>query len=410
MHKGHRSWSTRLGIAIPVVLLTTSHAPQVPRSQFIDGAQYPGDSRKEGTAGDRRPEVPRFEEGTQVFDNEARVWESALADLDGDGHLDLVFTSLGSATQVLFNDGTGHFRNSGQALASGTHGIAIDDLDGDGDQDLFLAVLGRDRPSAIYVNDGSGSFTRTNINLPLPSSERVALVDIDGDGDLDAYLWYSGRLYVNDGTGTFSQSPTTLPRSPAFADLNGDGVVDVLSTPPGRGFGIHLNDGAGTFIEHGFLPKPDLKFSYVGFVDVDNDRDMDVVFSNGDDAVTHASGVLVNDGMGRLVDSGQELSRVGYGFVCTGDLNADGWADVILTDRDKPPRIWLNEGGGRFVDSGVSLGIGGLWNNCTIADIDGDGDLDVFVTRVFRGNHGVWFNRWIEDGGKRAARGASPGP
>jgi len=341
--------------------------------------------------------VPRFEEGTQVFDNAGRTWDTALADLDGDGSLDLVLTSLESPARVLFNDGTGRFRASGQSLASHSHGVAAGDLDGDGDLDLFFAVLGREQHSPVYLNDGHGFFERSTAALSLESNERIALIDIDGDGDLDAYLWYSGRLYTNDGRGNFSLSTTALPESPEFGDLDGDGHVDVLSVLPGQGFRVYLNDGEGAFAEHGFLPNSKLLFGYVAFVDVDGDRDADVVFTSGQDEMgARPAGILLNDGGGRLVDSEQELSRATFGFVCAGDLNADGWIDVVLTDSKGPPRLWLNVAG-KFEDSGVSLGVGGLWNDCTIADIDRDGDLDVFVTRVFQGNHGVWFNQRMED-------------
>ncbi len=339
--------------------------------------------------------APQLEPGSQVFEERDRIWESALADLDADGDLDLVLTSLGSGTAVLLNDGRGHFAKTDQQFENGTHGIAIGDLDGDGDQDLFFALLREG--SAIYANDGHARFRRTNTDLSLRASEIVRLADIDHDGDLDAYLWWRRELCINDGKGNFSKGSLELPNAQSFCDLDDDGAIDILTAERGSGFRVYRNDGAGGFAEHSFVPNASLTFCYTAFADVDHDGDLDVIFTNGTEKEKHPAGVLLNDGHGMLSDSGLRLSSVAYGFIGTGDLDNDGWIDLVFTGRDTPPRIWMNHGDGTFVDSGPSLGEGGNWNNCIIDDLDGDGDNDVFVTKVFGGSHGVYFNRLDKD-------------
>lgn len=336
-------------------------------------------------------DIPKFVLGSQVFPERDRIWESALSDLDGDGDPDLILTSLGSGTAVLLNDGAGLFVETEQMFESGTHGIAVGDLDGDGDKDLFFALLRGG--SAIYENDGRARFTRTNAQLAMEPSEIVHLVDLDDDGDLDAYLWWKHVLYRNDGTGVFSKSDVELPRSNSFCDLNGDGVSDVLSVEPGLGFTVHLNDKSGHFRESLFVANKSLTFCYTGFGDLDNDGDTDVIFTNGNDKTKWPAGVLFNDGTGRLTKSAVQLASVAYGFVGVGDLNDDGWLDVVLTDRTRPPTVWINDRGRTFINADIHLGNGGNWNNCIISDIDMDGDNDIFVTKVFGGSCAVWFNQ-----------------
>jgi len=339
--------------------------------------------------------IPEFKKSTQIFEQNYRTWEVALEDLDSDGDMDAVFTSLGPATQILFNDGKGNFKKSDQKFPEGIHGIAIGDIDLDGDNDLFFAPLGKNQPSPTYLNNGQGFFERSNPKLSIEGSEIVRLIDIDNDGDLDAHVLWRNMIYLNDSKGNFSRSDLILPMIPFFSDLNGDNAIDIICLNMREGFKVYLNDKKGNFNEYCFFQKNDLVFSYLGFADIDNDGDKDVIFSNGNDKVKHPAGILLNDGTGKLTDSKQMLSQVAYGYIGTGDLNNDDFIDIIITDRENPSEIWLNNGKGKFINSGIKLGKGGDWNNCIIKDVDNDGDMDVFITKVYQESHGLWFNQLI---------------
>jgi hypothetical protein len=120
-----------------------------------------------------------------------------LADVDDDGDLDVFIASWGAAgarnppDQVWLNDGTAHF-TAGDAPLTGSVQVVLGDLDGDGDLD---AVAGqhspysseKGQPSQLLLNDGKGHFSLAG-ELGGPNFQRVVLGDLDGDGDLDAVV------------------------------------------------------------------------------------------------------------------------------------------------------------------------------------------------------------------------------
>jgi len=340
------------------------------------------------------PRIPEFRRSAQAFPGNDLTWQTAFGDLDGDGDLDGVFASLDAHSCILRNDGGGRFSLSAQTLPGGMHGIEIGDLDGDGDQDLFFAPL-EGRAIPVYLNDGRGEFEATGPFVE--SSEIVRLVDLESDGDLDAYLLYSSVIYLNDGHGNFTRSSRPLPSMAHFSDLNGDGFVDIARGEWGEGFRVFRNDGTGEFVEHSFLPMTELTFTHITFADMDGDGDTDAVYMSGVYDQQSPSGVLLNDGTGRFVHAGQLLPAGQFGHAGTGDLNGDGSIDVVLQGMDVPAQIWLNNGTGRLVDSGIRLGEGRTgFNHCAVADVDKDGDEDVFLTDTFNGNHGLWLNQLRE--------------
>lgn len=199
---------------------------------------------------------PSFQAAGRIAVAPAYHYAPALADLDGDGKLDLILGTWQDAVQFYRGDGTAeqpHFTLADSALVRLTRGSHatpfLVDLDGDGDFDL---VVGEGSGSVNYYrNDG----TRTAPRFTLVSDEWMGikaghrsvprLVDLDGDGRLDLVIGTeSGRPLILRNTGTrtdpaFSEDPVALDwpplTVPAFADLDGDGRADLLLGNAGGG-------------------------------------------------------------------------------------------------------------------------------------------------------------------------------
>jgi Ca2+-binding RTX toxin-like protein len=190
---------------------------------------------------------------------------SVFIDANGDGKLDLFLGSNGYApnirwgssdlttSKIMLNDGTGHFTNSGYAMASFGErnkvvGSTVADLNGDGRQDLILSVALNDYKDGgqvrILINNGKGFTDETSRLLgdagrtPV-SVYRVLLGDMNGDGATDLILSHGPEnpILLNDGSGNFVAMPGLLPGQGkydkfAVGDLNGDGALDVVTQAP----------------------------------------------------------------------------------------------------------------------------------------------------------------------------------
>lgn len=115
--------------------------------------------------------------------------------------------------------------------------------------------------------------------------------------------------------------------------------------------------------------------------DLDADGDLDAVFANQGNT---PSRVLLNDGTGLFTYTEQKLTTQGHG-VSLGDLDGDGDLDIVIACASlggpgKPSRVYLNDGQATFTDTEQALGDSTLSGNLVqLADIDVDGDLDVFI-------------------------------
>ncbi len=350
----------------------------------------------------------------------------ALADVDGDGDLDAFLANGRSegveANTVWLNDGTGRFHDSGQRLGTDlmvdSHSVALGDFDADGDLDT---LVGSSPTCEVLKNDGQGRFiTQQWLSDPEDSGAprlAVALGDVDGDGDLDSFMagccgastgnqnqrWVLhsyNMVWLNDGAGNFQDSGQRLgilgSHAAAVGDIDGDGDLDAfVGNWRDEPHTVWLNDGSGHFTDSGQLLGSENSFA-VALGDIDGDGDLDAFVGNDG-----ANKIWLNDGgvqggtPGNFTDSGQALGNSNTRVVTLADLDGDGDLDAFVGNRTAA-EIWLNDGGaqggvpGYFSDSGQALAHSDRYVTI-VGDVEGDGDLDVLAMSFDQG-YRIWHN------------------
>jgi hypothetical protein len=306
------------------------------------------------------------------------------SDLDADGDLDLVVSGRAAANLILEQRSPRQFVDvaAGYGVAADedryTSGASLADVDGDGDLDLFFGGHGfldetvatpnqlppgdRDR---LYLREGAG-FVDVSDNLPTIAHDGWAFLgawfDADEDGDLDLYLVndFGGSvepsiLLVNDGAGHFTHIPGGFGLDQPIAamglglgDLNGDGTEDVslVAWDINR---LFLSQAGGWFesaTAYGFVPGKEQTVGWgVEAADIQNDGWTDLMVAYGYVATGFGGGntriqrdaVYLNQGNGSLIDAAETFGVADAGptrGVALGDLNRDGWLDVLKVRTD----------------------------------------------------------------------------
>ena len=403
---------------------------------------------------------------------------ATLVDIDGDGDLDLLVTSLGGSNGLFLNDGRGHFTEvtdaAGLASHRGSTTATLADVDGDGDLDLYIANykardaldifppqergfdqvvrkvgdhfevaprfrehyrvqmrpdLGavvrtqRAEPDWFYLNNGRGEFTQVPFTSgkfldedgkPLSEEpDRFGLTarffDANGDGYPDLYVCNdfedADQFWMNDGKGTYRLAPRLALRSSSnssmamdFSDIDRDGKVDFFvadmrsrdsrrrktqtptHTPLPKQIGViddrpqmqrntmFLNRGDGTYAEIASaagIDASDWSWSSV-FLDVDLDGYEDLLIGTG-----HVWDVMDSDTWERIKTLG----------------TAGNWHDEFKSF----PRLPLHNVAFRNDHDLTFTEVGAKWSfasklaithGMALADLDGDGDLDVVTNRL----------------------------
>ena len=344
-----------------------------------------------------------------------RTMDAEAADLDADGDLDLVLAGEWEPNVVLLNDGEGRFsatplpvppglaapaRAPGLAAGYDSEDIAAVDLDGDGHLDLVFvseddAGLGRTDVHQVYRGRGDGTFVRVPGALPDSEANAVAHADVTGDGAIDLVVVGAGqdRLLVGDGAGRFTdETAARLPvesetgQDAEFVDVDLDGDLDVVVGHEG-GHRLWVNDGTGRFADETAARLPDpgnVEARKVTPVDVDGDGDADLFFSHvGWEGRQPQDRLALNDGAGRFADATathlppDTLTTLDAKAV---DVDGDGDPDLVRAGEGFT-HVLLNDGTGRFgpgpdlletVPPGAGIAL-------EAADVDGDGAADLFV-------------------------------
>jgi len=354
----------------------------------------------------------------------------ALADVDGDGDLDIVvgellgdlryYANIGSATAPFYREQTGTANPFDGIDAVNFSNLAFADLDSDGDLD---AVVGSgDGPLAYYENTGSATAPRyseqTGTANPFSSLNpgdlsTPAFADVDGDGDLDAVVgeFYGGlQYYENTGSATAAayteRTGTANPfdevdlgyfSSPTFADIDGDGDLDLAV---GDGFGgMAYYENASLRLDP--TATEDVPFSYTLPEGLFSDPDagdsltLTATLANGDplpswltfDGTTF-SGTPTEGDEGTLTitltatDAAGVAAATNFNLVVTesastADFNGDGSSDIVWRNQQTGENyVW-------YLDNSTVTGLGTLpalgdlgWVIEGVGDFDQDGTVD----------------------------------
>ncbi|MCZ6858577.1 MAG: VCBS repeat-containing protein [Gemmatimonadetes bacterium] len=353
----------------------------------------------------------------------------AFEDIDQDGDQDffwgdffeaglLFIENIGNcATPVLTGEPVA-FPVENPLQSSGYNAPAFGDVDGDGDVDLFVGVLGGafnpNRTTIdnllFYENEEDGFTARTRrfiTNVDMGSESIPAFADLDGDGDLDLLL--SNKIdpeqlhtslifrFENQGTATrpdFQRAGKMnleglYHYAPAFADLDADGDLDMLLGSWKANIAWHRNDGTAKeprfeLVDSAYVTITRGSNTTPTLVDIDADGDQDLFIGESSGAINFYRnvGTPSSPNFEFVSDRFSDID-IGRRSVPTfADLDQDGDQDLLVGSESDGLTFFRNTGTPQaavFVeDTTFNVDVPPL-SVPVFVDIDGDGDLDLFV-------------------------------
>ena len=301
-------------------------------------------------------------------------------------------------TKILEGDLVNEQLNSG--------GSSWIDVDGDGDQDLFVANgnLGLQKNS-LFINNGDGTFT-TYTQGEIVNETGKSIGGVWGDLENDGYpdLFVTNResstnfLYKNNGDLTFTKiNLSSVINDPAnsnnsfWVDVENDGDLDIyVLNFAGTNF-LYLNDGIGNFTKFNNSPiVTDNDQSIVAsWGDYDNDGDLDLfkgIGGNTSNILYENSGALNFFNANNSVISSDKFSTLGASWA---DIDNDGDLDLFVANfLGQNNSLYINNGDKTFtqIKTGAIVNDGGRSVGTSFGDIDNDGDLDLFIGNYTENN------------------------
>jgi len=446
-----------LSLAFVALAQTTRAARQSP--------SYPGGSAQMNAA--TLVPVAHFAKVVTYPSGGYQASSMAVADLNGDGHPDLVVANfcltpdspiinprqpcLGQtgSVEVLLGNGDGTFQTAVSYSSGGVSpsSVAVADVDGDGKLDVVVVNQDSDSVSVLLGNGNGTLQTPVSYDSGGYDSLSVAIADLNGDGHPDLVVANTCFSYsdcstggvgvlLGNGDGTF-QAPVTYSSGAAsahrvaIADLNGDGRPDlvVANCYVFCGVAVLLGNGDGTFQAPIVTGVGGYYLSSIAIGDVNADGHPDVVLTNcySPFGCVGVVSVLLGNGDGTF-QAPVNYNSGGYfpASVTIGDVNGDGKPDLVVANNCNDTNctdtisglvgVLLGNGDGTFQAAAAYRAGGYYANEVALADVNGDGRPDILVDNLWvnpssiKGSVGVFLNLTEVAGVTKLSTSLSPSP
>lgn len=342
----------------------------------------------------------------------------AAADVDGDGWLDLYWTTQGGENELWRNLGDGRFENITTKAGVGLKdqisvGASFADVDNDGDADLFVTTVRYG--NHLFQNKGDGTFKDVTESSGLSfkgHSSGAVFWDFNRDGHLDLFVTNVGKytmesqgrggfyeaypdafsghlfpertefsiLYQGVGDGAFRDvtEETGLKDGSwsgdcSFADVNGDGFPDLYVVNMQGDDHFYLNQEGKSFVEKGaeYFPKTPWGAMGVKFFDANQDGKLDLYITDMHSDMSQGQTVEAL----RFHPDAEKAKSEAFCSVQWTDEYLQGASNNIFGNA-----LYLSQSGGRYAERSSSFNAETYWPwGFSVGDLNADGFDDVFV-------------------------------